>query len=57
MSQGLVGQAEVRLGVEQGVDAGLEVAEHPVGLDGGQYLELGHGVDGAGRAGRGFAGH
>ena len=55
-SQGLVGQAEVGLRVEQGVDPGLEVAEHPIGLDGRQHLELGHGIDGAGRAGRGLAG-
>lgn len=54
--EGLVRQGEVGLGVEQGVDAGLEVAEHAVGLDGGEDLELGDGVDGAGGPRAGLAG-
>ena len=53
-AQGLVGELEIRGRVEQGVDARLQVAEHAVGLDGGQDLELGGGIHVAG--GRALAG-
>jgi hypothetical protein len=53
--EGLVGEFEVREGLGERIDAGLEVADHPIGLDGGEDLPLGGGVDRAGGRGA-FAG-
>jgi hypothetical protein len=50
-TEGFVGEFEVREGLSERIDAGLEVADHPIGLDGGEDLPLGGGVDGAGGGG------
>ena len=50
-AEGLVGEFEVREWLGERIDAGLEVADHPIGLDGGEDLPLGGGVDRAGGRG------
>ena len=50
-TEGFVGELEVREGLGERIDAGLDVPDHPVRLDGGEDLPLGAGVDGAGGGG------
>ena len=45
----------MREGLGERIDAGLQVADRPIGLDGREDLPLGGGIDGAGGRGA-FAG-